>query len=349
MPTATQHCNVERGEALRAVAVANTLARRIQSTLRSEDALVKSDSSPVTVADYSVQCYIVSRLHAAFPRDRFIAEETSTALRADPALLTAVTDAVNTAARDAGTPPLDTDAVLAAIDRCDHQGGDGARTWMLDPIDGTRGYVALRQYCIALALTEHGSVQLGVLGCPNLTVSTHSNARGVVFHAVRGGGSHMLAEEEVRSGATPPPLGRRVFVSDIADPVRSVLCESVEKGHSSHELSARVAALLQVAASPLRMDSQAKYGCMARGDANVFLRFPRAGYIENVWDHAAGAVVIEEAGGRVTDGRGRALDFSRGRYLDNDDGIVASNGLVHDAVIAAVQKAISESQRNLTL
>jgi 3'-phosphoadenosine 5'-phosphosulfate (PAPS) 3'-phosphatase len=92
----------------------------------------------------------------------------------------------------------------------------------------------------------------------------------------------------------------------------------------------------------MRMDSQAKYGAMSRGDFHIFMRFPRGGYIENVWDHAAGVVDIEEAGGRVTDGRGRSLDFTKGKFLNNDDGIVATNVQLHDAVIAAVQGAIAE-------
>lgn len=42
-------------------------------------------------------------------------------------------------------------------------------------------------------------------------------------------------------------------------------------------------------------------------------RFPKAGYIENIWDHCAGTVILEEAGGKVTDGTGAPLDYSMGR------------------------------------
>ncbi len=53
----------------------------------------------------------------------------------------------------------------------------------------------------------------------------------------------------------------------------------------------------------LRMDSQVKYGLLARGDAaRVFMRFPSASYREKIWDHAAGLVVVEEAGGKVGGG-----------------------------------------------
>ena len=48
---------------------------------------------------------------------------------------------------------------------------------------------------------------------------------------------------------------------------------------------------------------------VAAGEAHVLLRLPREGYVENIWDHS-GALVVEEAGGKVTDTEGRPLDFS---------------------------------------
>ena len=54
-------------------------------------------------------------------------------------------------------------------------------------------------------------------------------------------------------------------------------------------------------------------GALSRGDAELFLRFPAASYREKIWDHAAGAVIVTEAGGRITDAAGAPLDFSRGR------------------------------------
>ena len=79
-----------------------------------------------------------------------------------------------------------------------------------------------------------------------------------------------------------------------------------------------------------------KYGLIARGDASIYLRFPRGGYAENVWDHAAGQVVVEAAGGRVSDSRGVRLDFGGGSRLHGNVGVIATNGVLHDAVLAAV-------------
>jgi 3'(2'), 5'-bisphosphate nucleotidase len=88
------------------------------------------------------------------------------------------------------------------------------------------------------------------------------------------------------------------------------------------------------------MDSQAKYAVLARGDASLYLRLPSPAtpdYRERIWDHAAGSIIIEEAGGRVTDAYGSDLDFSQGSRLEKNRGIVATNGLLHDAVLIAVK------------
>jgi 3'(2'), 5'-bisphosphate nucleotidase len=60
---------------------------------------------------------------------------------------------------------------------------------------------------------------------------------------------------------------------------------------------------------------------------------------DKIWDQAAGSLIIEEAGGRVTDLNGVPLDFSAGRLLTGNEGVVASNGLLHDAVLDTIQSA----------
>lgn len=59
-------------------------------------------------------------------------------------------------------------AVVAFADLGSSPGGASGRHWVLDPIDGTRGFVGMRQYCVCLGMLQDGEVQLGVLGGPNL-------------------------------------------------------------------------------------------------------------------------------------------------------------------------------------
>jgi 3'(2'), 5'-bisphosphate nucleotidase len=132
-----------------------------------------------------------------------------------------------------------------------------------------------------------------------------------------------------------------IHVSREADPRRARFCESVESAHSSHSNAASVAELLGIKRAPLRLDSQAKYAVVASGEAEIYLRLTgHSGYVENIWDHAAGALVIEEAGGRVTDVNGSPLDFRQGSRLERNVGIVATNGHVHNDVLAALHRVL---------
>ncbi|XP_018448518.2 PAP-specific phosphatase HAL2-like [Raphanus sativus] len=89
---------------------------------------------------------------------------------------------------------------------------------------------------------------------------------------------------------------------------------------------------------PMRVYSVVKYAAIACGDAEVFMKFAQSRYKEKIWAHAAGVVIVEEAGGVVTDAGGRNLDFSKGVYLEGlDRGIIACSGQVlHDKFIGAV-------------
>jgi 3'(2'), 5'-bisphosphate nucleotidase len=84
-----------------------------------------------------------------------------------------------------------------------------------------------------------------------------------------------------------------------------------------------------------------KYGIVARGEATLYLRIPSSsevGYKENIWDHAAGSIITEESGGKVTDSLGRPLEFTSGIKMEKNEGIVASNGILHDVVLKALKR-----------
>ena len=327
----------ELSVALSAVRVASAACRAVQSEIDGA-ALEKSDRSPVTVADFAAQAVVCRALAAAFPDDPVIAEEDADALRTGPraAFLDRVVAVVNAALEQEGGVSADADAVCGWIDR----GGETVhrdRFWTLDPIDGTKGFLRGGQYAVALALVERGEIVLGVLGCPNLPPSVRMDAGGelppgVLLSAIQGGGSteRTLWEEDA--------TGHRIATSEGDDPTDFRLVESVESGHSKHDRAAAIAAALGITADPVRLDSQAKYAVVARGEADVYLRLPtRPGYVEKIWDHAAGVLVVTEAGGTVTDTGGKPLEFRHGRGLEANAGVVATNGRRHDAVVAAVR------------
>ncbi len=304
------------------------MTRRLQANLGGAF-LTKEDRSPVTVADYAAQALVSLALP---PDESVVGEETSADLETSEGqgVLAAVTAAVRSEIADATG-----DQVRAAIDRCAAAGGPKGRFWVLDPIDGTKGFLRGDQYAIALGLIEEGEVVGGILGCPNLPFPS---GRGCLFVSLRGQGAWELPLDE------DGPAPRRVAVSPVSESSDAVFCESAVSMHSDRGSHAEMAARLGVTAAPVRMDSQCKYGAIARGDASIYLRLPAAArYREKVWDHAAGFVVVTEAGGRVTDARGRELDFSLGRTLAANRGVVATNGLLHREVLAAAAAVLPEA------
>ncbi|QDT14707.1 3'(2'),5'-bisphosphate nucleotidase [Alienimonas californiensis] len=300
-------------------------------------ALDKSDKSPVTVADFAAQALVCRALAEAFPNDPVVGEEDAAALRSgeQAKFASQVLDAVNLAGRQFDLPAATLDDVLGWIDRGGAEGG--GRFWTVDPIDGTKGFLRGGQYAVAIALIENGVPTVGVLACPNLPRNGGDDAgdTGALFAARRGDGATVRS---LGTNSTPTAI----FTSPQADPAAARVCESVESGHTAHGAAAEIAARLGVSAEPLRLDSQAKYAEVARGGAEIYLRLPtRPGYVERIWDHAAGVAVIEEAGGRVTDVDGRPLDFTHGRGLERNRGVIATNGPLHDAVLEAAAAVLA--------
>ena len=289
--------------------------------------LSKDDESPVTVADFGSQAIICRIIREAFPDDRIVAEENSSALRTRPRTLEEVRRLVENQVGDASA-----EDVCAWIDAGDASGGRG-RFWTVDPIDGTKGFLRGDQYAVAIALVIDGEPVVGALACPALQLG---GREGVVLVAVRGRGAYVLP---VAGNHGESPEEARISVRGTSSPERAVFSESLESGHSAHGVSARAASILGIKSEPLRLDSQAKYGIVAAGEADVYMRIPRGDYREKIWDHAAGAIITTEAGGVVTDLDGRTLDFSLGRTLSQNRGILATNGHLHQSVLDAVQAA----------
>ncbi|EPQ28810.1 uncharacterized protein PFL1_03613 [Pseudozyma flocculosa PF-1] len=371
--------HLERQVAISAVTRACSLTDKVFRNLVTADTVTKKDKSPVTVGDYSAQAVVNTVIASHFSADAIVGEEDSKDLRnpeaknlrdqivklANEALASpaqecpAVADAASKSSEAAsqawGTQDLSEEALLAAIDRGNAEGGRSGRCWALDPIDGTKGFLRGGQYAVCLAFMVDGEVQVGVIGCPNLPHDASSakpkegefgagakrNDLGTLFVAVKGQGAFQRPIQAESDSETAITMNKISSLSSAS------FCESVEAGHSSHGTNARIAELLGITAEPVRMDSQAKYVSIARGDGDVYLRLPvgDGSYQEKIWDHAAGSLIVEEAGGRVSDIRGRSLDFGVGRTLKDNKGVVAAHRDVHDQVIRAVGQALEEEGR----
>jgi len=323
---------------------------------KAKGTISKDDKSPVTIGDFGAQALIIQAIKKNFPGDEVVGEEEASSLRQDHKLRdeiwalvegTKLTDA--NAEKILGGPVESVEAMLNAIDAGNSAGGSNGRIWALDPIDGTKGFLRGGQYAVCLALMVDGDVKVGVLGCPNLPVDdaaplaadagvdqTDSEGKGVLFSAVLG------------QGATSRPLGtaglgknQTIQMKPVKDITQATFCESVEAGHSSHGDQSAIATKLGISKPSVRMDSQAKYASIARGAGDIYLRLPvSATYQEKIWDHAAGDLIVREAGGQVTDSLGRRLDFSKGRTLAENKGVVAAPAAVHGQVLEVVKEVL---------
>lgn len=321
--------SLEVTTAFRAMLDASALCQRVKRDKVESSSILKTDRTPVTIADYGSQALICKAIREKFPDDRIVAEEDATELRKpkNSKILEQVTRYVNHY-----IPHSSSADICSWIDFSVHCVQE--RFWTLDPIDGTKGFLRGDQYAIALALIENGIVQLGLLACPNLYVNQDQpdGKKGCLFFTLKGKGAFQIEMEG----------GRRqvLSVSKIENPSEASFTESVEPDHADHLIHQKIAQRLNISKPPLRMDSQAKYGIVARGEATLYLRVPSPSdpdYREKIWDHAAGTLIAEEAGGKVTDILGRPLDFSYGIKLEKNRGVLVTNGILHHTILSALE------------
>ena len=212
----------------------------------------KADCSPVTGADRAADRLIVAGLHAADPQIPVISEES---------------------------PASD---VLAAP--------PGGRFWLVDPLDGTREFIARTgEFTVNIALIEGGRPVLGVLHAPVQGETYLADGLGQAVRIVGNG--------------VPQPISARAVPAEGPAVIAS-------RSHRDAETDAYIAAL-----GPARIESAGsalKFGLLARGEADVYPRFGRT----MEWDTAAGQAILAAAGGHVRDLNGRELSYGKVGFVN---------------------------------
>lgn len=312
---------------LAAARQAADLTRRVQQLhLTNSD---KGTNDPVTIADYGSQAILCRAISQAYPADGVLAEEQGaqfTALVAEPqrqTIVNLVSDVIGEVVSEA--------QLIAWLDY--GVGRDSKLTWVIDPIDGTKGFIAGRRYSIAIGVLEGALPVAGVLASPGYPTA---DKLGLLFHAQ--GNAAYVEELGKRAGGKP----MRVAVSTRTKANQLRVVESVEREHAHLEKMNQVYAAAGINRAQVEgVDSQDKYAMIACGDADLYLRLPREAIPRHFsWDHAAGAALIQAAGGVVTDIDGSPLDFSKGALLPNQ-GMIVSNGHLHEAIIEVVARVMA--------
>lgn len=366
--------------ALHAIHAASLLTKSVLRSLKNnvESAQTKADDSPVTIADFAAQALIINAIHAVYPNDRFIGEESADELRQNDGLAERVWELVQRAQKAESDQkselqhvpehkgsaalvfPASKDEMLNAIDLGTSNQSREGRVWTLDPVDGTATFMEGKQYAVCLCLLVDGVQQVGVTGCPSLQFDTqgplgksriHEDqvdeaGYGVVLSAVKGYGAYVRSMHAKGLGDA-----RLIQHSQSPKAMKDLDFVEVKLGKTSLSQEEHRAVAEQLGAKwpgTVIWSQQLKYVALALGATNVLVRFPKnKERYTYIWDHAGGILLAQEAGYIVQDFDGEEMDFGQGRKLlgDRNYGMVVAMPSVFDGVMQAVQEVLGRRAR----
>ncbi len=285
----------------------------------------KADKSPVTIADIGVQVIFNNWVKQNFPNDSIIAEESGTDV--ENSLILEVGEKLEKLfpAKNYKTPGLKNLIDYSGKSGCDF-------LWYLDPVDGTKGYLRNEQFAVAISrVNKNNQVELAILICPNLPYPNleSSNDIGTIFYFEKGSQIVQYSYQDISK--------YQMIQTKKIDGIK--VAKSVEKAHGNSD-SISFLSSKKENVSIIEMDSQAKYGLLVRGEANLYIRYPSIpDYLEKWWDHVAGAAMVIEMGGIFTDTTGKKLEFNiNQRTLPECNGVVASLGINHQDIISMLDE-----------
>jgi len=188
--------------------------------------------------------------------------------------------------------------------------------WFVDPLDGTREFVKKNgEFAVMIGLAEGGEATAGVIVCP-ATWRAFIGGKGVGAYEVDADG---------RSRAMHVSQAKTLAEAELV----------VSRSHRTLGLE-EIAARLGFRKVTHCGSAGVKSTRIASGESDVYAQPGRAGAL---WDACAPEALVTAAGGRVTDARGKVIDYAAGE-LPNHHGFVATNGLLHDEVLALLARYI---------
>jgi 3'-phosphoadenosine 5'-phosphosulfate (PAPS) 3'-phosphatase len=287
---------------------ATNLAVAARRDLPHEAIVDKADGSVVTAVDVALQVFILTRLQEVFGAVPTIAEEDLGSIAGKPAAEAHCRRLLAEWGYDGGE---------SGIRRALSSGGlegstrDVGFAWVLDPIDGTQGFVDGDHWCPCLALLRRGEVVFAANGHPSVR-------GGALLTAVKDGGSWwfpLAGGEFERAEVSQEPLRAGESVRLVA-PARA----------TESQMRARTA-VGRATGHPCTLvhsDSQAKYAHVIAGLADVAYSRRGGGPGKYVWDHAGAILLAREAGAWVGDTDGGDIDLSLGRRLGGNRAVICT-------------------------
>jgi len=302
------------------IAMATRHAIAARSALPPEAIVRKPDGSIVTAVDVALQVLILTRLEAIFGEVTVIAEEDLASIGGKPAAESHCRALLRTWGYEGGEPGI---ARALSIGGRVGPTRDVDACWVLDPIDGTQGYVDGDHWCPCLALLACGTPVFAANGFPTVR-------GGQLLAGEAGGGafwSSLDGGERMRARVSVAPLGADETLRVVA-PARATARQiemRLEVGHSTGHPCTLV-----------HSDSQAKYAHVIAGLADVAYSRRGGGPGKYIWDHAGAVLLAREAGAWVGDTDGSAIDCSLGRRLEGNNAVICAARGVGPAIASAL-------------
>jgi 3'(2'), 5'-bisphosphate nucleotidase len=260
------------------------------------------------------------------------------------------------AGRDNGTyQPVNLDWICDIMDQAGKHRIDyasSARTWVFDPIDGTRTFVRGEMYAINIALLIGGKQAFSAVGCPRTSIHAkaplhNSNVdalgHGCVVYAVRGHGAYVVQLKGDIIASVPTRLPN--LKDDVTHTIRFVTKASLAPHGllDAHELIASRLCASYPGCDLLPWTLRWAMLAMGLGNTTVWVYNRRERHAK-IWDHAGAMLLFEETGGKITDVFGRDIDLTAGRTLSNNFGFVAAPKHSHARVLQVVHEVLTEGE-----
>lgn len=268
----------------------------------------KRDKSPVTLADFASQIFILSRLKEKFNEDQIFAEEESSLFSKDiEVLIKKCFLEINFKVNEEFSSLLN------------YRGPRSSRQWIVDPIDGTKGYLRDLSYAVGIGLMQNSEPKICAIGVPN-----YKNEQLAIFVAEQGEGAQAAYGDKEFSP---------IHVSHENNLSSSVMCQSL---HHNKQWINKLAEMIG-ANKIISMDGMGKFCMVADGSADLYVREMNLDYSFS-WDYMPGDLLVREAGGTITDLNYKSLTFKEDKCKWTAPGLIASNGILHDDIISNIKK-----------
>ncbi|MFX0017353.1 MAG: inositol monophosphatase family protein [Promethearchaeota archaeon] len=297
-----RHNNIELDLAAELVKTATDITEWFRA--KGFKSFQKEDQSPVTLADYASQLFIVKKLREKFPNDQIIAEESFSSY-----IDNNVQKIIKRCYRS-----LELDLIEDFERILNYRGPYSPRQWTVDPIDGTKGFQKNLSYAVGIGFMINSELIAAAIGVPNY------NEKGrALFIAEKNQGTRAsYGEEDFIS----------VSVTDKKNIKKAKMCHSLHYDEPWVTEFAHAAEINNF----IQIDSMAKFCMVADGTADLYIK-PMDKNRSFSWDFLPGMLMVNEAGGIVSDLKGNNIKFNNEKCIITAPGLVASNGNLHEEIL----------------